>query len=108
MATLESLTPGARVRGLTTDGPIEVVNAKWFGDSAVELTYKMSVTGAVGTRIVYRDDEPSLDVIEQGLPWSFTLEIEASIPNGTPEHVIRIVTKNSRSLKFDDSGFENE
>ena len=71
MATLESLTPGARVRGLTTDGPIEVVNAKWFGDSAVELTYKMSVTGAVGTLLVYRDDEPSLDVVEQGLPWSF-------------------------------------
>ena len=37
-----------------------------------------------------------------------TLEIEAVIPDGAPEHVIRTVTENSRSLNFDDSGFENE
>ena len=37
-----------------------------------------------------------------------TLEIEADIPDGAPEHVIRIVIENSRNLNFDDSGFENE
>ena len=37
-----------------------------------------------------------------------TLEIEVDIPNGTPEQVVRIVTENSRTLKFDDSGFESE
>ena len=37
-----------------------------------------------------------------------TLEIEADIPDGAPEHVKRIVTENSRNLNFDDSGFENE
>ena len=37
-----------------------------------------------------------------------TLEIEAVIPDGAPEQVIRTVTENSRSLNFDDSGFENE
>ena len=36
------------------------------------------------------------------------LEIEADIPEGAPEHVKRIVTENSRSLNFDESGFENE
>ena len=43
-----------------------------------------------------------------GADVKLTLEIEASIPDGTPEHVIRIVIENSRTLKFDDSGFENE
>ena len=43
-----------------------------------------------------------------GADVKLTLEIEASIPDGTPEQVIRIVTENSRTLKFDDSGFENE
>ena len=71
MAELESLTSGALVRGVASDGPAEVVNVKWFGDSAVELTYKTPTTGAVGTRLLYRDDEPSLEVIERGLPWSF-------------------------------------
>ena len=37
-----------------------------------------------------------------------TLEIEVDIPGGTPEQVIRTVTENSRTLKFDDSGFESE
>ena len=37
-----------------------------------------------------------------------TLEIEANIPDGAPDQVVRIVTENSRTLKFDDSGFEKE
>ncbi|WP_119292278.1 Swt1 family HEPN domain-containing protein [Azohydromonas sediminis] len=37
-----------------------------------------------------------------------TLEIEAEIPNGVPENVVRIVTENARTLKFDAQGFERE
>ena len=37
-----------------------------------------------------------------------TLEIEATIPAGAPEHVVRIVTENSRTLKFTSQGFETE
>ena len=71
MAALESLTSGALVSGVASDGPAEVVSIKWFGDSAVELTYKTPTTGLVGSRLLYRDDEPSLEVLERGLPWSF-------------------------------------
>ncbi len=35
-----------------------------------------------------------------------TLEIEASIPSGVPEKVVRDVTENCRTLKFTDQGFE--
>ena len=68
---LENLTSGALIGGVAADGPAEVVNVKWFGDSAVELTYKTPSTGRVGTRLLYRDDEPSLEVLDRGLPWSF-------------------------------------
>jgi len=37
-----------------------------------------------------------------------TLEISAEIPTGAPENVVRIVTENSRTLKFDHQGFETE
>jgi hypothetical protein len=37
-----------------------------------------------------------------------TLEIEAEVPAGVPENVVRTVTENSRTLKFDDHGFERE
>jgi hypothetical protein len=37
-----------------------------------------------------------------------TLEIEAEIPDGAPDHLVRIVTENSRALKFSSHGFEDE
>ena len=38
-----------------------------------------------------------------------TLEIEADIPEGASENVVRTVTENSRTLKFSaNSGFETE
>ncbi len=37
-----------------------------------------------------------------------TLEIEAEIPTGAPENVVRIVIENSRTLKFVSQGFEEE
>jgi hypothetical protein len=37
-----------------------------------------------------------------------TLEIEATVPNGVPDNVVRTVTENSRTLKFSAHGFESE
>ncbi|OGQ97428.1 MAG: AAA+ family ATPase [Deltaproteobacteria bacterium RIFOXYD12_FULL_57_12] len=37
-----------------------------------------------------------------------TLEVEADIPSGAPDHVVRTVTENSRTLKFTSQGFEKE
>ncbi|HUQ70192.1 MAG TPA: DUF499 domain-containing protein, partial [Planctomycetaceae bacterium] len=37
-----------------------------------------------------------------------TLEIEAEIGAGVPDHVVRAVTENSRTLKFTSQGFERE
>jgi predicted AAA+ superfamily ATPase len=37
-----------------------------------------------------------------------TLEIEADIPDGAPDNVVRTVTENGRTLKFATQGFEGE
>ena len=37
-----------------------------------------------------------------------TIEVEARIPNGAPDHIVRTVTENSRTLKFTSQGFEQE
>jgi hypothetical protein len=37
-----------------------------------------------------------------------TLEVEAEIPAGASDNVVRIVTENSRTLKFTSQGFEEE
>lgn len=39
---------------------------------------------------------------------SVTLEIEATIEDGAPENVVRIVTENAQTLKFTSHGFEKE
>lgn len=36
-----------------------------------------------------------------------TLEIEANVPNGVPDDIVRIVTQNARDLKFESQGFED-
>ena len=43
-----------------------------------------------------------------GAKVTVTLEIEAEVPEGAPDHVVRTVTENSRTLKFTSHGFENE
>ena len=43
-----------------------------------------------------------------GTKVTVTLEIEAEVPSGAPDHVVRTVTENSRTLKFTSQGFEKE
>ena len=70
MSKLEDLQPNAAVRGILPDSLVSVVNVQWFGSEALELTYK-SPTGRVANELLYRHDEPRLEVVEQGRPWSF-------------------------------------
>ena len=43
-----------------------------------------------------------------GAKVTVTLEIEAELPDGFPDHVVRTVNENSSTLKFTDHGFEHE
>ncbi len=67
---LEDLQPNVAVRGLLPDALVIVVTVQWFGSEALELTYK-TPTGKVANELVYRHDEPRLEIVEQGRPWSF-------------------------------------
>jgi len=70
MSRLEDLQPNATVRGILPDALITVVTVQWFGSEALELTYK-APTGKVANELLYRHDEPRIEVVEQGRPWSF-------------------------------------
>jgi hypothetical protein len=43
-----------------------------------------------------------------GASVTVTLEIDAEVPGGAPEQVVRTVTENSRTLKFENHGFEKD
>ena len=67
---LEDLTPGSSVRGILPGAVVTVVNAQWFGSEGLELTYK-TAEGRLGNELVYRHDEPRLEIVAAGRPWSF-------------------------------------
>ena len=70
MSTLEELQPNAAIRGILPDSLVTVISVQWFGSEALELTYK-TPTGKVANELLYRHDEPRIEVVEQGRPWSF-------------------------------------
>ncbi|MDW8468100.1 MAG: hypothetical protein RML56_02820 [Burkholderiales bacterium] len=45
---------------------------------------------------------------QPGAQVTVTLDIEARLPGGASEQLVRTVTENSRTLKFDSHGFESE
>src|SRR5438477_1536276 len=70
MSTLEDLQPNASVRGILPDQLVTVTSVQWFGSEALELTYKDS-TGRLGNQLLYRHDEPRLEVVEASRPCGF-------------------------------------
>ncbi|MEI7695018.1 MAG: helicase-related protein [Chlorobium sp.] len=70
MIQLEQLQPNAALRGIVPGVSVTVVSVQCFGSEALELTYK-TPDGKVANELVYRHDEPRLDIVEQGRPWSF-------------------------------------
>ena len=70
MAKLEDLTRGASVKGILPDCLVTVIDVKWYGSAAVELTYK-DPAGKPNVVLLYRDREPTLEIGETGRPWGF-------------------------------------
>ena len=70
MSRLEDLQPNAAVRGILPDSLVTVVNVQWFGSEALELTYK-TPSGKAANELLYRHDEPRIEVVTLGRPWSF-------------------------------------
>lgn len=58
------------MRGVMPSGVVTVVNAQWFGSEGLELTYK-TAEGRLGNELLYRHDEPRLEIVAAGRPWSF-------------------------------------
>jgi superfamily II DNA or RNA helicase len=71
LAILEDLVGGVRVRGVIGDRAVTVVDAARLGQQAVNLTYRIEETGDVGSRLLYRADEASIEIVEAGAHWAF-------------------------------------
>lgn len=73
---LEEVVCGAEVRGLTPDGVAKVLVVQWYGNSALEVTYKAE-TGALGSQLLYRADEGRLKSVgEHRVAWGFDADAD--------------------------------
>lgn len=70
MARLEDITVGSHLTGIAGNEPVSVVAVQWYGTNVIEITYKNSM-GVPGTQLLYREDEESIQVKDNHLPWSF-------------------------------------
>ena len=70
MAQLEKITVGSTVNGLAGKGAVTIENVKWHGSSVLEIIYKDNA-GNLGNQLLYREDEDSITILDNSLPWSF-------------------------------------
>ncbi len=88
MLRLEDLTKGTQVQGILPNSIVAIVDAQWHGSDVVELTYK-DASGTLGNELVFRDREPTLEIITSGGAWSFTAD-GANFRLASEAHRIRL------------------
>jgi len=111
----------AEVRPLATTGPGDgvsgarpVVGVNPQTPYVAQLLRRFHGTVRVDSTRVGRDagriaDEVTAHLVGQmDAEVNVTIEIEARLPNGATDQFVRIVTENSRTLKFASQGFEKE
>jgi SNF2 family DNA or RNA helicase len=67
---LEDLQPETSVRGILADAQATVVKVEWHGSDALTVVYR-SPEGKIAEEILFRHDEPRLEIVQAGQPWSF-------------------------------------
>ena len=70
MTKLEELTRSAIVSGILPNQNVTIIDVKWHGSDVVELTYK-DHQGHPHVTLKLRDDENTINIVTDGLPWSF-------------------------------------
>lgn len=70
MATLEQITTGTLIRGITGSEPVTVIAVRWHGSSAMTVTCRQA-NGALHERLLYREDEVKLEIAEPSTHWGF-------------------------------------
>ncbi len=97
-----------------TDGPVVGKPIDGAGRPAAGRPRRYFGTVALDSQRVGRDAGRIADEVIAhmaglvGSSVTVTLEIQAVVPEGVPEHVVRTVTENSRTLGFAAHGFEKE
>ncbi|HOK46036.1 MAG TPA: hypothetical protein PLK67_08900, partial [Bryobacteraceae bacterium] len=109
-ATVTSTTTGATGKG--TEGGSVVSPSGGAGEPRKVVLRRFHGTAKIDATRLSRDVDQIASAVVQhlsgllGAKVTVTVDIEAEIPSGAPDNVVRTVTENCRTLKFENSGFE--
>ncbi|PWC91934.1 Swt1 family HEPN domain-containing protein [Azospirillum sp. TSO5] len=115
-AAAQLVTAGGQSEGPSTGGamPIVITGGTSTVTAQTPVLRRFHATVALNAMRVGRDaGEIANEVISHlvavvGAEVNVTLEIEAVLPSGASDHLVRTVTENCRTLKFTSQGFEEE
>ena len=93
---------GGPVPGGIPSGPAAQLAKRFHGSVNLDATRVGRDAGRIADEIVSHLNGLVNSTVK------VTLEIEADIPSGAPDHVVRTVTENCRTLKFTSQGFESD
>ncbi len=93
---------GSTTKPIEPEPPVESKPKRFHGAVALDPTRVGRDAGQIATEVIAH----LVGLV--GANVKVTLEIEAEIPSGAPDNVVRTVTENSRTLKFMSHGFEKE
>lgn len=70
MLKLESITKNSLISGIESGQIVRIFSTDLIGDNALSIVYKTN-DGRLGERVLFRTDEVSLSLAEEGRPWAF-------------------------------------
>jgi predicted AAA+ superfamily ATPase len=86
--------------GVTTIQPVSTGPKRFFGSVALDPTRVGRDAGRIAEEVIQHLAGLMGSNVE------ITLEIHVELPDGTPDHIVRTVTENCRTLRFRAHGFE--
>jgi len=95
-------SPSGQPSGTQPTQPAKVTLGRYYGSVELDPSRVGRDASAIAEEVIAHL------VAQHGANVRVTLEIEAQLPNGVSDQVVRTVTENGRSLKFKDHGFERE
>ena len=98
--TAPSSTTGGTTPAIPGSTPRAPILRRFHGSAKIDATRLSRDVDVIASSVV-QHLAGLLDVKVK-----ITIEIEAEIPSGAPENVVRTVTENCRTLKFENQGFE--
>jgi len=73
MTRLEDLKPGLQLQGIVPQQLVTIVDVKWYGTAAVELTYKRADC-QTGNQLLYPEEAAPLVIVVAEQRWDYSAD----------------------------------